>query len=125
VAEILVVEDDKDLRESLEELLEEQGYVVRTAEHGVAALRYLERNPPPRLVLLDLLMPVMDGWRLRERMLENPKLATVPVVVLSAVAAEYQSEGRLPAEAYLAKPIETERLLQLCSQYCGQRSSSG
>src|SRR5205823_6375304 len=71
-ASILIVEDHADLRESLTEILEDEGYVVASAANGLDGLNYLQAHPPPRLILLDLKMPVMDGWEFRRRQQEDP-----------------------------------------------------
>jgi len=82
---ILVVDDDRDIRDSLVEVLGEHGYPVIGAGNGVEALEILRTSaPPPSLILLDLMMPVMDGREFRERQLENPALADIPVIVISA-----------------------------------------
>ena len=81
---VLVVEDDKDVREMLDLLLTTSGYETMTAENGAIALQKM-RERRPCVVLLDLMMPVMNGWRFREQQLADPTLAPVPVVCVSAV----------------------------------------
>ena len=83
-ADILLVEDDEDLSEVLADLLTECGYQVATASHGLAALGYLEANPLPSLILLDWMMPVMDGEEFCRQKAESPAIADVPVFLLSA-----------------------------------------
>ena len=105
---ILVVEDHVDIRELMVEFLEAQGYEVETARHGGEALERLGDGPLPDLVLLDLTMPVMDGWTLREALLKDPAWQDLPVIVISAL-----SEGVQPPQiaASLAKPIDLDLLL--------------
>ncbi|WP_242343820.1 response regulator [Anaeromyxobacter terrae] len=111
-AKVLVVEDDPDLRESVVELLALEGFSTEQAENGCAALRLLRREPAvPDLILLDLMMPVMNGWNFREAQLADPALAPIPVVVMSA-----QDCGDVEAHAKLQKPFEVADLLRAISQ---------
>jgi CheY-like chemotaxis protein len=84
VPPILVVDDDLDLRETLGELLAEEGYAVRLVENGRVALDLLRVGVRPRLILLDLMMPVMSGWEFREAQLLDEALRSIPVVVMTA-----------------------------------------
>jgi two-component system, OmpR family, response regulator CpxR len=83
-AVILVVEDDAEIRDLLREVLEDEGFVVAAAEHGREALDALEAGVQPALILVDLMMPVMNGWELLDVLRE--KFPTIPVTVVSAVA---------------------------------------
>jgi DNA-binding response OmpR family regulator len=112
---VLVVEDDADIRLLLRDVLRDEGIDVRVARHGEQALDVLRHETPPDLVLLDLMMPVMDGWRLRRAMLEEPELAEIPVIVLSALGD--RDSRHLGVEASLAKPIDLRRLLALVRLY--------
>jgi CheY-like chemotaxis protein len=116
---ILVVEDDKDLRESLCEALELEGYVAVSAENGQAALRHLATGAQPCMILLDLMMPVMDGWEFRRKQQADPSLAPVPVIVLSAL--DQARASNLEADAFLKKPLDFDRLLALVRAYCPQK----
>lgn len=117
---VLIVEDDADLREMMAQLLTLEGYRATTVANGRDALDYLHRGDRPEIILLDLMMPVMDGWEFRRRQGEDPALATVPVVVLSALDPSRAAD--LDGAAFLKKPLDFDRLLQLVRQYCGTRS---
>jgi YesN/AraC family two-component response regulator len=81
---ILIVEDDFDIREALTQILEEEGYTVRSAANGREALDVAAKDPPPNLILLDLMMPVMNGFEVLQAMRDDPGSAGVPVIVLTA-----------------------------------------
>lgn len=113
---ILLVEDDVDVREALTEILEDAGYGVSVATNGEDALQLADAcESPPRLILLDLMMPRMDGWQFLEETRLRASLAGVPIVVLSA-RNESNSGG---VTAYLRKPFEAEALLHLVQDLCG------
>ncbi len=108
-ARILLVEDDTAIRETIAELLSDEGYRVTSAANGAEALALLEASDAPSLILLDLMMPVMNGWELRRALHDDPRLASVPVVVISA---SRDAESRTAdAAAFLAKPFDAGRLL--------------
>jgi CheY-like chemotaxis protein len=107
---ILIVEDDAALREILSEILLEEGYRVECAANGADALALLQEIGAPDLILLDLMMPVMSGWELRTQLRADPRLADVPVLVLSGRGGA--SPGAAPeADAFLGKPFDAARLL--------------
>src|SRR5438045_1700164 len=83
---VLVVDDDDDIRESIISLLEDEGIGVAGANNGEAALSYLRASSPPTFILLDLMMPVMDGAEFRAEQVRDGRLAAIPVVVLSGHA---------------------------------------
>jgi two-component system, chemotaxis family, chemotaxis protein CheY len=113
---ILVVEDSDDLRELVCTTLRRAGYAVLEADNGAAALALIEQLPePPCLVLLDLMMPIMSGEQLLAKLEESGKLATLPVVVTSAVADHHRPSG---ARAYVRKPVSETLLLQLVGEFC-------
>jgi CheY-like chemotaxis protein len=101
---VLVVEDDRDLRDSLGDALRLEGYDVVCVEHGEAALRHLNAGARPFVILLDLMMPVMDGWTFRQEMLKDSRLAKIPVVVMTAATASRASA--VTADSVLFKPLE-------------------
>ncbi|MEP6767916.1 MAG: response regulator [Acidobacteriota bacterium] len=114
---LLLVEDDAELRQSLSDLLRDSGFDVAVAENGLVALTYLEDSPPPCLVLLDLMMPVMNGWEFREAQSRNQKISEIPVVILTADGRAELKAETLGAAGYLRKPIEVERLLGMLAEY--------
>jgi CheY-like chemotaxis protein len=114
---VMVVEDDFAIRETLRELLEEQGYVVVWAANGREALTRLQGGRPPRVILLDLMMPVMDGWEFRTAQQRDPKLARIPVVVISADHALAEKVAQMAVDGYLAKPFELDALLAAVDRY--------
>ena len=115
---VLLIEDDEDLRQSVRELLETNGYRVSCAANGVEALDALEELPEqPCLVLLDLMMPVMDGWSFLERVKEEEKWAGIPVVVSTSVP------DRAPfGRPVLAKPMNVNDILSTARTLCGCRN---
>lgn len=116
--EILVVDDDRDIRETLGEILLHEGYHVEMAENGARALELIRRGPAPALVLLDLMMPVMSGWEFLELAETDQTLAAIPVVVVSAMPAPLApSEARGGVKACLHKPLKLDQLLDLVHQY--------
>ncbi|WP_437289356.1 response regulator [Sorangium sp. So ce406] len=116
---ILVVEDDLDIRSILSQLLVFEGYDVEEAADGAEALALLRRDQPPALILLDLMMPVMDGWQLRAELQRDPALASIPVVIVSADVRAEQEASRLRVAGLLKKPLQIEPLLELVHRICG------
>lgn len=115
---ILIVDDDDDVRGALALWLECEGYAVATAGSGAAALAWLAANPPPRLLLLDLVMPHVDGWAVLDAVRVDARLAGVPVVICTGAVA-----GRprpVPAGVpVLAKPFDDATLLGVVRTHCG------
>ncbi len=114
---VLVVDDDHDVREALCEVLLQCGFQARAASDGAAALELLEAGLAPKVILLDLMMPRMDGAELRERLLLDPRFARVPVILLTA---DRRSAGHpdVRAEAALAKPVDLDALLTTLGRFC-------
>ncbi len=119
--DVMVVEDDYAIRETLRELLEEEGYRVTQASNGAEALARLRTMGPPRLILLDLMMPVMDGWEFRRAIRGDERLAEIPVIVLSADHALEQKIATLAVQGYLPKPFELDALLRTVERYTSAR----
>ncbi len=115
---VLLVEDDLEIRDVLQDLLEAEGYDVIPASHGRQALDYLIGAPAdalPDLVVLDLLIPLVDGAEVLATMKRTPNLAPIPVVVLSAVARERP----IGADAFLPKPIPLQALFDTIRSFVG------
>ena len=112
---VLIVEDDEDLREMMAQLLSIEGFKAATVANGREALAYLHANKPD-VILLDLMMPVMDGWEFRRQQKADPDLAHVPVIVLSAL--DQARAEAVDAAAFLKKPLDFDRLLRLVRQHC-------
>jgi CheY-like chemotaxis protein len=113
---VLIVEDDADLREMMAQLLSLEGFRTETVANGRDALRYLARGDRPDVILLDLMMPVMDGWEFRRRQAQDPSISGVPVVVLSALDPARVAD--LGGTAFLKKPLDFDRLLELVRRFC-------
>ncbi len=113
---ILVVDDDENLRELMVAILEGEGHTVVQAADGRDALRYLRAGARPLLVVLDLTMPVMDGWQFHREMRADPNLAAIPVVVVSGWH-DGEAAVPVPANRFLRKPFDAEDLLALVARY--------
>jgi two-component system, OmpR family, response regulator CpxR len=116
---LLVVEDDIDIRESMIEVLEENGCEVVGAADGLQALVYLKRTDrQPCLILLDLMMPVMDGEAFREAQLNDPVLSSIPVVVVSAYGDVQARAKKLQVESFIKKPVKIDELMTAVERLC-------
>jgi two-component system chemotaxis response regulator CheY len=109
---ILVVEDEAESRDTLRELLELEGYTVKTAADGRAALEVLE-TIEPCVVLLDLVMPVMDGWQVIDRLRADGRLAKMNVLVTTS--AKHRAPADLPV---LEKPLNLDKLIRIVDSVC-------
>jgi CheY-like chemotaxis protein len=115
---VLVVDDDEAIRLAVSLALREAGYQVATASNGSQALHWLRsQDVRPCVILLDLMMPVMDGRAFREAQLRDPALAEVPVVVITADGRGHKAAVR-DAQLSLAKPIRLDALLSVIAGYC-------
>jgi CheY-like chemotaxis protein len=112
----LVVDDDPDIRDALCELLQAEGYRAVSASNGQEALVYLGSREPPCVILLDLMMPIMDGWEFRRQQQGNPTWSKIPVIVITA-AGKYGA-NTIAAERILSKPLQLEHVLEALRQYC-------
>jgi CheY-like chemotaxis protein len=115
---ILVVEDDADIRDVLVEVLELEGYEIAVAGNGREALEHLRRAKRPDLILLDLMMPVMDGWQFRAEQRQNPEWAGIPVVILTAHGSSHLKANSNGVAGFLKKHVELEDLLATVKQHC-------
>jgi CheY-like chemotaxis protein len=113
---ILIVEDDRDLRETLREALELEGYLAVSVENGRAALRHLATGARPCMILLDLMMPVMDGWTFRQELLKDRELAAIPIIVMTAATAA--RAAAVAAHAILYKPLHMGRVIDVVQEHC-------
>ena len=116
-AKVLIVDDDFALRDALCAALEAEGFAVAAASNGREALDYLRSGARPSLVLLDLMMPIMNGWEFRTEQRQDPELADIPVVVLSAFARSGDEELRGIGQ-FLRKPFQLADLLAAVRAYC-------
>lgn len=114
---ILIVDDDHDIRALLLELLSCEGYGVLGAAHGGDALNVLQAGARPDLILLDLTMPVMNGWQFREAQRSDPGFAEIPVVLISATGTDSAASSLEVAEL-VKKPIDVEQLLAVVERHC-------
>ena len=113
---ILIVDDDPGLRSMLETVLLEEGYQVETARNGREALDRLNQFVPA-LILLDLMMPVMDGWQFLLEMQKLPQAATLPIIVLSANSRQSEAARQPGVKAFLSKPFDLGKLLGYVQQF--------
>jgi CheY-like chemotaxis protein len=120
-AAILIVDDDNDVRAALSELLEAEGFSVEGAPDGREALARLRASKVhPAVILLDLMMPGMDGWDFRNEQMRDPQLAAVPVVVVSASGFSRESiQSEFRPAAFVEKPIERTALLSVLRELVG------
>jgi CheY-like chemotaxis protein len=110
---ILLVDDDESILSPLKEHLEEEGHVVVTAANGQQAFRMLRRGDRPDVIVLDAMMPVMNGWDFRSAQLSDPELADIPVVVVSAVGFNSRTVlSQFGVADYVPKPLDTKALLK-------------
>jgi len=118
---VMLVEDDPDIRAMISQLLELEGYRVVTSANGKEALAALHsEGDRPGLILLDLMMPVMNGWQFREEQARDPAIASIPVVVISGDGGCGVCEGvEIEANGYLKKPIDLEVLLSTVQRFVG------
>jgi CheY-like chemotaxis protein len=116
---IFVVDDDEDIREGLMDFLEDNGYEPVGAADGREALQLLgTAEPPPCVIILDLMMPVMDGQSFREAQLQDPALSHIPVIVISAYKDGEEAARQIHATTYLPKPLDLDALLGIVKAHC-------
>ena len=117
VKHVLVIDDDRFILEIIIEILQREGYSVEGTQNGQLALEALNRDPLPDLILLDLMMPEMDGFQFREQQLQSPRIQAIPTVVMSADGAAHKNSQRLSGAYYLKKPIDLETLLETVKRF--------
>jgi signal transduction histidine kinase len=107
---VLVVEDDVEIREALDDILRAEGYDVLTCGNGLEALQRLRGGAHADVILLDLMMPVMDGWQFRVQQRRDPELAGLPVIAISADGTS--KAAAIDADAYIRKPVDYDSLIE-------------
>ncbi len=115
---VVIVDDAARIRDLLVELLADDGYAAVAVADGQAALDYLHTHPAPCCIVLDLYMPIMDGWQFHRAQLRTPALVGIPVVVMSAVAHALQPLAWFHAAGYLQKPFVLDAVLALVVPLC-------
>jgi len=115
---VLVVDDDRDIRDSLIEMLEDHGFRAVGAANGREALEVLRTGALPCMILLDLMMPVMDGRGFREEQIKDPTWSAVPVIVISAYG-DVDAQAHALGLEYLRKPLATRTLIEAVRRSCG------
>jgi len=115
---ILVVEDDAATRDAVALVLKDEGYSVTGVANSQDALLHLRQTAPPNLILLDLMMPIMNGWEFRKQQTQDPALKSIPMLVISADGAVPQKAAALGAKDYLLKPIDLDKLLEAVQRCC-------
>jgi CheY-like chemotaxis protein len=118
---ILIVDDNADVRDATVMLLRASGFEAGGAENGQEALARLRGGFKACLIVLDMNLPVMDGWTFRNEQMRDAQLSSIPLVVLSAAVNPMTEGKRLGAAAALHKPIEVDMLLSLASKHCPRR----
>ena len=116
---LLVVDDDANIARALSNLLEDEGYRVVAAENGKRGLELVEAGLRPNAIILDLMMPVMDGWDFRAEQLKDPAIRETPVIVLTATGFSRRTiREQFGGVEYLAKPPSTDHLLDTLRRVC-------
>lgn len=116
---ILLIEDDRDIGQTISEVLEQEGYGVIVATDGHQALDYLRgAAQQPRVIVLDLMMPVMDGWAFRAEQRKLAASRSVPVLIVSADGNMRRNTDDIGAAGYLRKPFDIEQLLDALARLC-------
>jgi CheY-like chemotaxis protein len=117
-APVLLVEDDRLLRDAMRIELQSVGLRVMTAANGEEALAVAREGPRPSVIVLDLNMPVMDGWQFRAQQIVDPRLADIPVIVLTARGDADRQARSLGVAAALSKPVDLDKLHDVLAEHC-------
>ncbi len=115
---VLVIEDDEAIAEALVSLLEDAGHPARHVPDGRRALEALRSGGDTCVILLDMTMPVMNGWRFREEQMKDAALSGIPVIVCTADPLAEQKAREVGAAGWLRKPLDPERLLEAVGRFC-------
>jgi CheY-like chemotaxis protein len=122
--EILIVEDDSALREALAQVLSDEGYELFSARDGLEAVNCLKKGNRPDVILLDLSMPVVNGWEFRMFQKRDPELARIPVVLVTAGGYSREEVAWLEPSALIPKPVDLDVLLAVIRRFCGGAGES-
>jgi CheY-like chemotaxis protein len=114
---VLVVDDDYAVLDAMKDVLEDEGYEVCLAANGLEALKELRKNGIC-VILLDLMMPVMNGWEFRQQQLEDRELAGIPTVIITAHNRPVENAQQLGIKHFISKPVKPELLIAAVGQYC-------
>ena len=115
---VLVVDDDYAVLDAMKDVLEDEGYEVTLAANGLEALKELRRGDRPCLILLDLMMPVMNGWEFRREQLQDTTLAAIPTILITAHSRADENTIELKASGFIRKPAQPNLLLETVGRYC-------
>ena len=115
---VLVIDDDEGVRIVMRKQLQHAGFDVVSAASGSEGLEMMRQDPGIRLVLLDMIMPVLDGWGVRQKQMEDPELAQVPVIILTGAPLPSLVHAQLHAADYLLKPVGRDHLISVVSNFC-------
>jgi CheY-like chemotaxis protein len=115
---VLVIDDDDGVRTVMRKQLQHAGFDVVTAASGSEGLAMMRQDTSIRLVLLDMIMPALDGWGVRQKQMEDPQLAEVPVIILTGAPLPSLVHAQLHAADYLLKPVGRDHLISVVSNYC-------
>ena len=118
---VLVVEDDPRARRTLVEVLHLEGFAPITAPNGLEALHFLQAGGPAKVILLDLFMPVMDGWTFRRAQRADPRLRHIPVVVMAS--GDLHAIPAIDADAVFSKSADVREVVRVVRELCRQRAA--
>lgn len=116
--EVLIVEDDSALREALAQVLSDEGYELLSARDGLEAVNCLKKGNRPDVILLDLSMPVVNGWEFRMFQKRDPELARIPVILITAGGYSREEVAWLEPSAMIPKPVDLSVLLAVVRRFC-------
>ena len=114
---ILIVDDEIDIRDSLQEVFESEGYFIKTAADGYEAMHVLETEPAPNLILLDLMMPRMNGSEFYRQAQLDKRFSKIPVIVMSADRETQKKAEALGTNGYIKKPLELDEVFKKVKEY--------
>ena len=114
--DVLVVEDESYLCELLSDVIESEGHTARKASNGLEALERMKERKP-QLVLLDLMMPIMDGWEFMEALRANPQWDGVPIVIITAIYDVKRTQEETGARAVITKPFDIDQITEIVRLY--------